>query len=337
MSTSHSNNEHLNVPAVTTTFRLPSPVLTSIQEQQRQQQQQQQQQQQRQSQQQSQQQDHGQSHGQHHHSQQSHSQQSHIQHLHSQSSPVLLSKQVSRSSTGMLRKMRTNSMSRVSVGKASVTSDNNSDVDSQETEEDVCFPMLREHVRINGVDFDQIDEFIEEQREENEALAKREIELNQNLNQNVTFTSSAALRYTPTSTMNERHNTAQSQNDEKIDKNTEDNNCSSCSTNGADSVGVTFGDEKINNSVPNGSNDYTPPDRFSFFLSNNEETIHAPDIPSLIAPGKKFETLFEEDETWWLDCTCPTDSEMKMLARAFGIHPLTAEDIRMQEAREKIS
>ena len=37
------------------------------------------------------------------------------------------------------------------------------------------------------------------------------------------------------------------------------------------------------------------------------------------------------------DCTCPTDSEMKMLAKAFGIHPLTAEDIRMQETREKLN
>ncbi|KAG8961521.1 CorA metal ion transporter [Tulasnella sp. 419] len=40
--------------------------------------------------------------------------------------------------------------------------------------------------------------------------------------------------------------------------------------------------------------------------------------------------------TWWLDITCPTDEEMRMLTRVFGIHPLTAEDIQMEETREKI-
>lgn len=40
--------------------------------------------------------------------------------------------------------------------------------------------------------------------------------------------------------------------------------------------------------------------------------------------------------TWWLDVLSPTDSEMKVLSKAFGIHPLTAEDIMMQEAREKV-
>jgi len=40
--------------------------------------------------------------------------------------------------------------------------------------------------------------------------------------------------------------------------------------------------------------------------------------------------------TWWLDVLCPTDAEMKLLSRAFGVHPLTTEDILMEETREKI-
>ncbi|KJZ73621.1 hypothetical protein HIM_06954 [Hirsutella minnesotensis 3608] len=39
---------------------------------------------------------------------------------------------------------------------------------------------------------------------------------------------------------------------------------------------------------------------------------------------------------WWLDVLCPTEAEMKVISRAFGIHPLTAEDIMVQEAREKV-
>ncbi|OAA42602.1 CorA family metal ion transporter [Metarhizium rileyi] len=39
---------------------------------------------------------------------------------------------------------------------------------------------------------------------------------------------------------------------------------------------------------------------------------------------------------WWLDILSPTEAEMKVIAKAFGIHPLTAEDIMLQEAREKV-
>lgn len=39
---------------------------------------------------------------------------------------------------------------------------------------------------------------------------------------------------------------------------------------------------------------------------------------------------------FWLDVMCPTDTEMRIISKAFGIHPLTAEDIMMQEAREKV-
>ncbi|KAI9835295.1 MAG: hypothetical protein M1819_002439 [Sarea resinae] len=40
--------------------------------------------------------------------------------------------------------------------------------------------------------------------------------------------------------------------------------------------------------------------------------------------------------TFWLDVLSPTDAEMRVISKAFSIHPLTAEDIMMQEAREKV-
>lgn len=56
-----------------------------------------------------------------------------------------------------------------------------------------------------------------------------------------------------------------------------------------------------------------------------------------MSEGQTFYELFRGGEpTWWLDCSCPTDDEMRCIAKAFGIHPLTAEDIRMQETREKV-
>ncbi|KAF1848431.1 magnesium transporter ALR2 [Cucurbitaria berberidis CBS 394.84] len=39
---------------------------------------------------------------------------------------------------------------------------------------------------------------------------------------------------------------------------------------------------------------------------------------------------------WWLDVMSPSETEMKVIAKTFGIHPLTSEDILMQEQREKV-
>ncbi|KAI1438008.1 hypothetical protein GGR50DRAFT_685628 [Xylaria sp. CBS 124048] len=50
--------------------------------------------------------------------------------------------------------------------------------------------------------------------------------------------------------------------------------------------------------------------------------------------GKK--ERYGERPIWWLDVLRPTEAEMKVLAKAFGIHPLTAEDIMLQEQREKV-
>ncbi|KAK5168858.1 CorA metal ion transporter [Saxophila tyrrhenica] len=40
--------------------------------------------------------------------------------------------------------------------------------------------------------------------------------------------------------------------------------------------------------------------------------------------------------TFWLDVLQPTEMEMKVIAKAFGIHQLTTEDILMEEQREKV-
>ena len=56
------------------------------------------------------------------------------------------------------------------------------------------------------------------------------------------------------------------------------------------------------------------------------------------APGVPMEKpkRYGERPTFWLDVLSPTDTEMRVISKTFGIHPLTAEDILMQEAREKV-
>lgn len=54
------------------------------------------------------------------------------------------------------------------------------------------------------------------------------------------------------------------------------------------------------------------------------------------SPSRVKEKRYGPRPTFWLDVLSPTDAEMRIIAKTFGIHALTAEDIMMQEAREKV-
>lgn len=82
-----------------------------------------------------------------------------------------------------------------------------------------------------------------------------------------------------------------------------------------------------------------PPNRWTFFSSEIDETIHAPELGGLLMPGETFRDLFElgpEGGVWWLDMMNPSAEEIFAICSAFRVHPLTREDITTQEAREKI-
>ena len=80
--------------------------------------------------------------------------------------------------------------------------------------------------------------------------------------------------------------------------------------------------------------------RFSFFNSELEQTVHAADFADLLSPGETCRELFslppDGAGVWWLDMNNPTEEELHVFQRAFGIHRLTTEDIITQEAREKV-
>ncbi|KAG9257882.1 uncharacterized protein F5Z01DRAFT_717581 [Emericellopsis atlantica] len=59
-------------------------------------------------------------------------------------------------------------------------------------------------------------------------------------------------------------------------------------------------------------------------------------VPSNGSKPRAKNVRYGDRPIWWLDILCPTEAEMKVIAKAFGIHPLTAEDIMLQEAREKV-
>lgn len=64
------------------------------------------------------------------------------------------------------------------------------------------------------------------------------------------------------------------------------------------------------------------------------EQGHASQTPTTESKEKIIK--YGDRPVWWLDILCPTEPEMKVISTAFGIHPLTAEDIMLQEAREKV-
>ncbi|CDF87704.1 BN860_12552g1_1 [Zygosaccharomyces bailii CLIB 213] len=231
--------------------------------------------------------------------------------------------------------------------RASFDTDNSqASRESQETEEDVCFPMHPQlHTRINGIDFDEMEEFARDSQQTNQYLMTQNRDLQNVLegsepvfntggSSSSTFTaSSAALKYIPKTAIRPAINTGQ------------------FSTNQV--PGISFGSNKVEEDESDDKKPELPqqwqpreelyepqfvaPDRYSFFSSESEETVHATSIAGLVKPGQHFAQLFRNGEpTWWLDCSCPTDDEMRCITKAFGIHPLTAEDIRMQETREKV-
>jgi magnesium transporter len=61
-----------------------------------------------------------------------------------------------------------------------------------------------------------------------------------------------------------------------------------------------------------------------------------------ITPGRLQSSPTEKPKRYgprpvfWLDVLQPTEAEMRLLSKSFGIHPLTTEDIMTQEAREKV-
>jgi magnesium transporter len=79
--------------------------------------------------------------------------------------------------------------------------------------------------------------------------------------------------------------------------------------------------------------------RFTFFSSEIDETIHAPELGGLLMPDETFRDIFElgpEGGVWWLDMLNPSEEEVFAICGAFRVHPLTREDITTQETREKV-
>ncbi len=175
----------------------------------------------------------------------------------------------------------------------------------EKAEEDVCFPPPDESGIIDGIHFDEMEEFVEEQLRGRSGKTQRR--------RKTSMCESLPSRYFDGHTGSK--NAAQPMSKKQ--------SCDSMST--------------LEEKAPVQEQRPSNPDRFSFFSSDMDATIHAPEIGDLLMDGESFHDLFRGGRSvWWLDCLNASPEELAMLMKAFVIHPLTAEDIRVQEPREKV-
>ncbi|KAH0543357.1 hypothetical protein FGG08_002313 [Glutinoglossum americanum] len=81
------------------------------------------------------------------------------------------------------------------------------------------------------------------------------------------------------------------------------------------------------------------PNRFTFFSSEIDTSIHTAALGDLVLPGESFRDIFElppSGGVWWVDVLNATVDEIHAMCKAFKVHPLTLEDILTQETREKV-
>ncbi|OJJ61716.1 hypothetical protein ASPSYDRAFT_145592 [Aspergillus sydowii CBS 593.65] len=75
--------------------------------------------------------------------------------------------------------------------------------------------------------------------------------------------------------------------------------------------------------------------QFTFFSCHAQEAQHASSWAEL-APHFEKETSKSEDDVWWIDVCDGAEEDVAAVARSLSIHPLTVEDIALQEPRQKI-
>lgn len=200
-------------------------------------------------------------------------------------------------------------------------------------EDDVCFPTPGESAKTSNVDFEELDEFVAE-------TLRSKAHKGHSLRQKLSFSSQGDkphifkdLRYaTVPKIFTQSSNSLKAGSESAIDDNyTPINEMDGADEKAEDPLGAN-GPRERRHSLPG-------PSRYSFFSSEIESTVHAADFADLLSPGDTCRDLFElpaDSGVWWLDILNPTEEELHVFQRAFGIHRLTTEDIITQEAREKV-
>lgn len=189
--------------------------------------------------------------------------------------------------------------------------------------EDVCFPVQDDPAKIVGFDFDELEEFVNEPQEKTPILPslRHKPSVTSHLGRPKIFNDlrpkAGNLHKTTSETA-----TLKDVTDATVEEKLADG--------GLSHIAANESRESLNEA---------PLTRWTFFSSELDDTIHAAELGGLLMPGEKFHDLFElspNGGVWWLDMVNPTEEEVFAICKTFGVHPLTREDITMQETREKV-
>ncbi|MCJ1337052.1 Mg(2+) transporter [Bachmanniomyces sp. S44760] len=195
--------------------------------------------------------------------------------------------------------------------------------------EDVCFPHAQDPSKTFTIDFEELEEFVAECNRGRPHIA-------QGCRQKLSFSSQGAKPKFPVGmTPVIPHITTESASCERRGPESSESAIDDTNSIMAEKEGHPLATKDSAERRPS----VTEASRFSFFSSEIEQTIHAPELGDLVMPGEGFRDLFSlpvEGGVWWLDVMNPTQDELLTFMKAFHIHKLTAEDIQAQEPREKV-
>jgi magnesium transporter len=196
-------------------------------------------------------------------------------------------------------------------------------------EEDVCFPVQEDPGKTTRFDYEELEEFVAE--------SQTKTPIGQTLRHKASV-DSRLLKHKPSKVFNDlRPKSSQSNTPKDIDAATLKDGVDPAVQEKLAEEGLAhmFNSEK-QTSMPE-----TNLNRWTFFSSELDDTIHAAELGGLLMPGERFQDLFElryreDGGVFWLDMVNPTEEEVSAICKAFGVHPLTREDITIQEPREKV-
>ncbi|KAG5287050.1 magnesium transporter ALR1 [Histoplasma ohiense] len=185
---------------------------------------------------------------------------------------------------------------------------------------DVCFPTYDESGKTSIIDFEELEEFVALSRRKSQAVPRKV---------------SMTAQRKPSRTFHDLRPRSEARDIPKIVMRPS-TPASVVDTAGSleKQISHTVDEKEVKN-----LHNENERNRFSFFSSEYQNTVHACELGGLVLEGETFRDLFQlgpDGGVWWLDVLDPTNDEVGAISRAFSIHPLTAEDIMMQEAREKV-
>ena len=190
-------------------------------------------------------------------------------------------------------------------------------------EEDVCFPVSEDPGKTTRFDYEELEEFVAE--------AQAKTPINRTLRHKPSMASHKSMKPKVFADLRPKSCTATVQKTEADGTTFKEVDPASKEKLAEEGLAHVFNEKK--NTTEAHLN------RWTFFSSELDDTIHAAELGGLLMPGERFRDLFEtppDEGVWWLDMVNPTEEEVFAIAKAFGVHPLTREDICIQEPREKV-